>query len=128
MIAQDRPDGTEACPDNLNVEPFLAAAQLNSTAGRRRMARHPPRPTLPADAASVAGFFDRRRVVALTRRAAAIAAKHREKGFSSPAADPAVTAILCLARRDATPPTKPLRRMRSPLTRHWRSAITAGGR
>jgi hypothetical protein len=79
MIAQDRPDGTEACPDNLNVEPFLAAAQLNSTAGRRRMARHPPRPTLPADAASVAGFFDRRRVVALTRRAAAIAAKHREK-------------------------------------------------
>jgi hypothetical protein len=46
MIAQDRPDGTEACPDNLNVEPFLAAAQLNSTAGRRRIARHPPRPTL----------------------------------------------------------------------------------
>jgi hypothetical protein len=40
---------------------------------------------------------------ALSRRAAAIAARHRQSGFASPAADPAVTAILRAARRTATP-------------------------
>jgi hypothetical protein len=67
--------------------------------------------TLPAGAASVAGFLTegatRLSVGALTRRAAAITAKHREKGFASPAADPAVTAILRLARQDATPRRAP---------------------
>jgi hypothetical protein len=67
--------------------------------------------TLPADVASVAGFLTEGAstlsVGALTRRAAAIAAKHREKGFASPAADPAITAILRLARRDATPRRAP---------------------
>jgi hypothetical protein len=40
---------------------------------------------------------------ALSRRAAAIADRHRRCGFASPAADPAVTAILREARRTATP-------------------------
>jgi hypothetical protein len=40
---------------------------------------------------------------ALSRRAAAIAARHRQSGFASPAADPAVTAILRIARHTATP-------------------------
>lgn len=38
---------------------------------------------------------------ALSRRAAAIAARHRQSGFASPAADPAVSAILRAARRTA---------------------------
>jgi hypothetical protein len=67
--------------------------------------------TLPAGTASVAGFLADGAATlsagALTRRAAAIAAKHRENGYASPAADPAVTAILRLARRDATPRRAP---------------------
>ena len=41
------------------------------------------------------------------RSAAAIAAKHRQVGLASPAADPAVTAILHAARRSATPRRPP---------------------
>jgi hypothetical protein len=40
---------------------------------------------------------------ALARRAAAIAAQHRQHGMASPASDPAVTALLRHARRSATP-------------------------
>ena len=54
--------------------------------------------TLPADPATVAAFLtagaDTLGAGALGRRAAAIAAKHRQVGLASPAADPAVTAIL----------------------------------
>jgi hypothetical protein len=39
----------------------------------------------------------------LSRRASAIAQRHRQSGFASPAADPAVTAILRAASRTATP-------------------------
>jgi hypothetical protein len=62
---------------------------------------------LPADATTVADFLTEGAttlsVGALSRRAAAIAARHRQSGFASPAADPAVTAILRAARRTATP-------------------------
>ena len=66
---------------------------------------------LPACATSVAAFLKEGAatlsVGALSRRAAAVTAKHRQSGFASPAADPAVTAILRLARRDATPRRPP---------------------
>ena len=62
---------------------------------------------LPADAATVAAFLTEGATTlsagALSRRAAAVAAKHRQSGFASPAADPVVTAILRGARRTATP-------------------------
>jgi site-specific recombinase XerC len=59
--------------------------------------------SLPADATSVAAFLSAGAATlsagALMRRAAAIAAKHRQSGLASPAADPAVTAVLRLARQ-----------------------------
>lgn len=58
---------------------------------------------MPALATSVVAFLTEGAATlsagALTRRAAAIAAKHRQSGFVSPAADPTVTAIL----REAPP-------------------------
>ncbi|HKM65240.1 MAG TPA: hypothetical protein VJY39_22400 [Acidisphaera sp.] len=67
--------------------------------------------TLPADPATVAAFLtagaETLGAGALGRRAAAIAAKHRQTGLASPAADPAVTAFLRAARRSATPRRAP---------------------
>ena len=74
--------------------------------------------TLPAGPATVAAFLaagaetlaagaETLGAGALGRRAAAIAAKHRQSGLASPAADPAVTAILHAARRSATPRRRP---------------------
>jgi hypothetical protein len=71
--------------------------------------------TLPADPATVAAFLTAASASvgagALGRRAAAIAAMHRQCGQASPAGDPAVTDILRRARRSATPrrppPAKP---------------------
>jgi site-specific recombinase XerC len=66
---------------------------------------------LPATPSTVAAFLAVRGEAlgagALGRRAAAIAARHRQQGFASPAADPAVRAILREARRTATPRRKP---------------------
>src|SRR5271166_935175 len=63
--------------------------------------------TLPADPATVAAFLtagaDTLGAGGLGRRAAAIAARHRQVGLASPAADPAVTAILHAAHRSASP-------------------------
>ena len=62
---------------------------------------------LAADATTVATFLTEGAKTlsagALSRRAAAIAARHHQSGFASPTADPAVTAILRAARRTATP-------------------------
>jgi hypothetical protein len=62
---------------------------------------------LPAETATVAAFLGEGATTlsagALSRRAAAIAARHRQSGFASPAADPAVTVILGAARRTARP-------------------------
>jgi hypothetical protein len=71
--------------------------------------------SLPADGATVAEFLTEAATTlsagALTRRTAAIAAKHHQSGLASPTADPAVRAVLRLARDTATPrrapPTKP---------------------
>jgi hypothetical protein len=71
--------------------------------------------SLPADAAMIAGFLTEAAETlsagALARRAAAIAAKHRQSGLASPASDPAVRAVLRLARGSASPrrvpPAKP---------------------
>ena len=67
--------------------------------------------TLPADPATVAAFLtEAARSVgtgALGRRAAAIAAVHRQCGLVSPAGDPAVTDILRRTRRSATPRRPP---------------------
>src|SRR5271166_5420919 len=67
--------------------------------------------TLPADPATVAAFLtagaETLGAGALGRRAAAIAAKHRQVGLASPAADPTVTAFLHAARRSATPRRPP---------------------
>src|SRR5208282_1207867 len=66
---------------------------------------------LSADPATVAAFLtagaETLGAGALGRRAAAIAAKHSQSGLASPAADPAVTAILHAARRSATPRRPP---------------------
>ena len=69
---------------------------------------------LPAAPATVAAYLvtlgERVSAGALARRAAAIAAQHRQHGLASPASDPAVTTLLRHARRTATrrralPPT-----------------------
>jgi hypothetical protein len=69
---------------------------------------------LPAAPATVAGFLaaaaagGKHGAGALGRRAAAIAARHRQAGFSpGPTADPTVKDILRAARRGATPRRKP---------------------
>jgi site-specific recombinase XerC len=63
--------------------------------------------SLATDATTVAAFLTEGAKTlsagALSRRASAIAQRHRLSGFPSPAADPAVTAILHAARRTATP-------------------------
>lgn len=62
---------------------------------------------LGADATTVATFLSEGATTlsagSLICRAAAIAARHRQSRLASPAADPAVTAILRAARRTATP-------------------------
>jgi hypothetical protein len=62
---------------------------------------------LPAETATVAAFLSEGATTlsagALSRRAAAIAARHRQSGFASPTANPAVTVILGAARRAARP-------------------------
>lgn len=62
---------------------------------------------LAAGVATVAAFLTEGATTlsagALSRRAAAIAARHRQSGFASPVADPVVSAILRAARRTATP-------------------------
>jgi len=62
---------------------------------------------LPADAATVAVFLTDGAATlsagTLARRAAAIGDRHRASGFASPATDPAVRAVLRLARPTATP-------------------------
>jgi hypothetical protein len=66
---------------------------------------------LPAAPATVAGFLTAARTThgagALGRRAAGIAARHREAGYPSPTADPAVRALLRVVRRAATPRRAP---------------------
>jgi hypothetical protein len=61
---------------------------------------------LGSSAATVAAFLTEGAKTlsagALSRRAAAIAKRHRQSGFASPAVDPAVTAILRAARHTAT--------------------------
>jgi integrase len=70
--------------------------------------------TLPAAPTTVAAFLtDAGKTVgagALGRRAAAIGVRHRQAGLPSPAADPAVRAILNAARWAATPRRPPPRR------------------
>ena len=72
---------------------------------------------LAADATMVAAFLTQGAKTlsagALSRRAAAIAERHRQSGFASPAAGPAVTAILRTAtpRRPAPKPLATLIRM-----------------
>jgi len=75
---------------------------------------------LPAAPATVVAYLNAGGATlsagALARRAAAIAAQHRQAGLASPAADPAVTAILRAARRAAKPrrppPPRPARLVR----------------
>lgn len=75
---------------------------------------------IPAETASVVAFLAEGATTlsagALTRRAAAIAAKHRHSGLASPTADPTVTAILREARGSATPRRAP-RKTPATLTR-----------
>ena len=65
------------------------------------------RTPLPADPATVTAFLaeavPRLSAGALARRASAIAARHRERGFAVPTFDRAVKAVLRTARRNAAP-------------------------
>jgi hypothetical protein len=76
-----------------------------------RLAGAAPLPAAPATVATyLAALADQLSAGALARRAAAIAAQHRQHGLASPASDPAVTTLLRHARRTATrrrtpPPT-----------------------
>src|SRR3984957_17686293 len=76
-----------------------------------RLAAAAPLPAAPATVATyLATLGEQLSAGALARRAAAIAAKHRQHGLASPASDPAVTTLLRHARRTATrrrapPPT-----------------------
>jgi site-specific recombinase XerC len=66
---------------------------------------------LPAAASTVAAFLREaattRGAGTLARRASAIGARHRRHGLVSPAADPAVKAVLRSARHDAVPRRAP---------------------
>ena len=66
---------------------------------------------LPATPATVVTYLatlgERLTAGALARRAAAIAAQHRQHGLASPTSDPTVTALLRQARRAATRRRKP---------------------
>jgi site-specific recombinase XerD len=76
-----------------------------------RLADAAPLPAAPATVATyLATLGERLSAGALARRAAAIAAQHRQHGLASPASDQAVTMLLRHARRTATrrrapPPT-----------------------
>jgi site-specific recombinase XerD len=76
-----------------------------------RLAAAAPLPATPATVATyLATLGERLSAGALARRAAAIAAQHRQYGLASPASDPAVTTLLRHARHTATrrralPPT-----------------------
>jgi site-specific recombinase XerC len=65
------------------------------------------RTPLPASAATVAAFLTEAApslsAGALARRASAIAARHRARGFAAPTRDRAVKAVLRTARRNAAP-------------------------
>ena len=65
-------------------------------------ARRRCRPPLPPSLTYLATLGERLSAGALARRAAAIAAQHRQHGLASPASDPAVTTLLRQARRTAT--------------------------
>jgi hypothetical protein len=68
-----------------------------------RLAGAAPLPASPATVASyLATLTGRLSAGTLGRRAAAIAAEHRQHGQASPASDPAVTSLLRHARRTAT--------------------------
>jgi hypothetical protein len=68
-----------------------------------RLAGTAPLPASPATVASyLATLADRLSAGTLARRAAAIAAQHRQHGQASPASDPSVTALLRHVRRIAT--------------------------
>ncbi len=68
-----------------------------------RLAGAVPLPAVPATVADyLTTLGGRLSAGALARRAAAIAAQHRQHGFASPASDPAVTTLLRQARRNAT--------------------------
>jgi len=66
---------------------------------------------LPADPATVASYLSaasaKLSAGALARRAAAIGDQHRQRGLASPAADPAVRAVLREARERAAPRREP---------------------
>jgi site-specific recombinase XerD len=65
-------------------------------------------PAIPATVVTyLATLGERLSAGALARRAAAIAAQHRQHGLASPVSDPAVTALLRQARRAATRRRKP---------------------
>jgi site-specific recombinase XerD len=68
-----------------------------------RLAGAAPLPAAPATvAAYLAALAEQLSAGALARRAAAIAAQHRQHGLASPASDQAVTTLLRHARRTAT--------------------------
>jgi integrase len=89
-----------------------------------RVAGAAPLPAAPATiAAYLSTLGERLSAGALARRAAAIAAQHRQHGLASPASDPAVTTLLRHARRTAT-----RRRVPSPTaTRLTRMATACPG-
>ena len=69
------------------------------------------RTPLPAEPAAVAAFLTEAApslsAGALARRASAIAARHRQRGFAVPTSDRAVKAVLRTARRNAAPRRAP---------------------
>ena len=79
---------------------------------------------LPASPATVAAYLasvgEQLSAGALARRAAAIAAQHRQHGLASPASDPSVTTLLRHGRRTAT-----RRRALRPLAAHLTRMATA---
>jgi site-specific recombinase XerD len=73
-----------------------------------RLAGAAPLPAAPTTVATyLATLGERLSAGALARRAAAIAAQHRQHGLASPASDPAVTTLLRHARRTALPRRPP---------------------
>jgi site-specific recombinase XerC len=69
------------------------------------------RTVLPATAATVVAFLSEAApglsAGALARRASAIAARHRQRGFAVPTLDRMVKAVLCTARRNVAPRRTP---------------------